>query len=118
MAWGYHLLVDAKAGELDKVRSGKVIEDFVRKLVPEIDMVAYGEPMIVHFGSEHTTGYSLVQLIETSCITGHFCDDTGDFYIDVFSCKHFENSLVISLVKEFFNPEMIHADFVTREARR
>jgi hypothetical protein len=25
-------------------------------------------------------GYSLVQLIETSAITGHFCDRSGDAY--------------------------------------
>jgi hypothetical protein len=40
------------------------------------DEKAYGAPVLEHF-AEHlpeAAGYSLVQLIETSAITGHFCD--------------------------------------------
>src|SRR5262245_51794966 len=54
-------------------------------------MKAYGAPLLERF-AEHlpeAAGYSLVQLIETSAITGHFCDLSGDAYIDIFSCKDF-----------------------------
>jgi hypothetical protein len=40
------------------------------------DAKAYGAPVLEHF-AEHlpeAAGYSPVQLIETSAITGHFCD--------------------------------------------
>ena len=55
-------------------------------------MVASGEPNIKHFAThnEDAAGYSLVQLIETSSITGHFVDKNGDCYIDIFSCKAFD----------------------------
>ena len=52
-------------------------------------MVACGEPKIEHFAANNpnAAGFSLVQLIETSSITGHFVDLNGDSYIDIFSCK-------------------------------
>ncbi len=117
--WGQHLILDALAGELSKVRSGEAIATFTADLVEEIGMVAYGEPVVVHF-AEHVpeaAGYSLVQLIETSAITGHFCDASGDFYLDVFSCKSFDTDRVVALVQAFFTPANCHVVNLVRDAR-
>jgi len=56
-------------------------------------------------------GYSLVQLIETSAITGHFCDCSGDAYIDIFSCKVYQVELTVEVVRAAFRPE--HINFIT-----
>ena len=56
-------------------------------------------------------GYSLVQLIETSAITGHFCDLSGDAYIDIFSCKDFDVELAVEVVRAAFRPQ--HINFIT-----
>ena len=58
-------------------------------------------------------GYSLVQLIETSAITGHFCDLSGDAYIDIFSCKDFDAELAVEVVRAAFRPQYIN--FITLE---
>lgn len=105
--WGKHAVVDCQAGDIEKITSKENIEAFAKELVKRIDMVAFGEPTVVHFGSGNKTGYTLVQLIETSNICGHFCDDTGDCYIDVFSCKEFDINVVLDVVREFFNPKKI-----------
>jgi hypothetical protein len=55
-------------------------------------------------------------MIETSNITGHFCDNDGNFYIDVFSCKPFENETVISVVDKYFKPEKVRTHFISRDA--
>ena len=89
--WGKHLIIDMTAGDKERVRSAAHISRFVETLVETIGMRAYGAPLLEHF-AEHVpeaAGYSLVQLIETSAITGHFCDLSGDAYIDIFSCKDF-----------------------------
>jgi S-adenosylmethionine/arginine decarboxylase-like enzyme len=57
-----------------------------------------------------------VQMIETSNITGHFCDTDGNFYIDVFSCKPFENDVVLNVIQEYFHPEKIRFHFISRDA--
>jgi|UniRef100_A0A6C0B0Z1 hypothetical protein len=41
----------------------------------------------------------LVKRIETSNITAHFCEETNDMYLDVFSCKPFNPIDVEEVVK-------------------
>jgi S-adenosylmethionine/arginine decarboxylase-like enzyme len=89
---------------------------FTKKLVKDIDMVAYGDPQIVRFGEGDKTGYTLVQLIETSNICAHFVDVDDTAYIDVFSCKPYDDQVVEDLVIEFFGPTGIRKNFVTRQA--
>ena len=115
MAWGYHLILDCYEGDKDLISNGENITAFAKTLVKRIHMKAYGEPQVIHFGEDDKQGYTLVQLIETSNIAGHFCDDTGNFYIDVFSCKPYENAVVVETVKQFFSPERIVEHYIERE---
>ena len=114
-AWGQHLILDM--GDCNANISNKsAIAAFVKELVEAIDMKAYGEPVIVHF-AEHNyeaVGYSLVQLIETSAITGHFNDNNRDAYLDIFSCKPFANDIVIQVVEKHFAPQKIHVASLVR----
>jgi S-adenosylmethionine decarboxylase len=117
-AWGVHLLLDIAACRLDAATDERVIREFVSDLVEAIEMRAHGEPLVAHF-AEHTpeaAGWSIVQLIETSNITGHFCDLSGDAYLDVFSCKSFDTARAIALVEERFSPHTIKATLVQRQA--
>jgi S-adenosylmethionine/arginine decarboxylase-like enzyme len=116
--WGWHLLLDIKSCDVASITSENNLADFLKALVERIDMVAYGEPTIKHFATHDPdkAGYSIVQLIETSNITGHFVDKNGDAYIDVFSCKPFQAEDVIAVVKEFFNPVVIKEKMVYRLA--
>ena len=61
-------------------------------MVKRIKMKAFGEPIVEHFATHDpkAAGFSLVQLIETSAITGHFVDDDGSAYLDIFSCMTFD----------------------------
>lgn len=114
--WGYHLVLNAGSCNKEAVMSAGTIYDFCKELVERIDMVAFGEPQIVKFGTGNKAGYTLVQLIETSNICAHFCDDTGDMYLDVFSCKPYSVNIVIELVEKYFRPERLGYDFLERQA--
>ena len=116
--WGKHLIIDMSSGDKSAVRSGPVIAEFVKELVDAIGMKAYGEPVLKHF-AEHVpeaAGYSLVQLIETSAITGHFCDKSGDAYIDIFSCRDFDAAVAVSVVERFFKPDNVNMIVLARQA--
>lgn len=117
MAWGFHLVVDAKACN-SNVSSVEAVESFAKTLVKAIDMVAFGEPQIVRFGTGHLQGLTLVQLIETSNICAHFCDDSGDAYIDVFSCKDFKAEDALQVIQDCFAPEKMNVIFLERDARQ
>jgi S-adenosylmethionine/arginine decarboxylase-like enzyme len=116
--WGYHLILDCRGGDLDAVRDRRTIVAFVRRLVERIDMRAYGEPVCEHFAAHDpdAAGYSLVQLIETSSITGHFVDRNGDAYLDIFSCKPFDLETARAVVREYFRPAAIRVTYLTRQA--
>ena len=116
--WGKHLIIDMTAGDKERVRSAAHISRFVEILVETIGMRAYGAPLLEHF-AEHVpdaAGYSLVQLIETSAITGHFCDLSGDAYIDIFSCKDFQAELAVEVVRAAFRPQHINFMTLVRQA--
>ena len=114
--WGYHLILDCAGCDQYAIKDYNTIYNFTKQLVNDIDMIAYGEPQIVNFGSGDKAGYTLVQLIETSNICGHFVDKNGNAYIDVFSCKPFSNDDVVEAVKLFFKPEKVRVNYLTRNA--
>jgi len=114
MSWGKHLIMNARSCNPRAIRNATIIEKFCKDLVMEIDMKAYGEPQIIHFGTGDARGYTLVQLIETSNITAHFSEKTNDMYLDVFSCKSFEAESVKRMVRKW----MIPADIECHEMLR
>lgn len=114
--WGYHLMLDCSGCDPDAIKDYDTIYRFTKKLVKDIDMVAYGEPQIVNFGSGDKAGYTLVQLIETSNICAHFVNETNTMYLDVFSCKPYDDEVVIDLVIDFFKVANVRRNFITRQA--
>ena len=108
--WGQHLILDLSGCNIAKISDGPNILEWVKKLVPAIDMVSYGEPILEHFATQkdETAGYSLIQLIETSNIAAHFAEKLGQVYIDVFSCKEFDEQVAIDICKEFFEPANVN----------
>jgi S-adenosylmethionine/arginine decarboxylase-like enzyme len=114
--WGYHLILDCSDCDHEAITSHDTIYNFTKQLVRDIDMVAYGEPQIVNFGSGNKAGYSLVQLIETSNICGHFVNETDAMYLDVFSCKPYDTDVVVNLVKKYFNANSVRVSYITRQA--
>ena len=116
--WGYHLTLDCMEGDKEKIGDRHNIRQFIKQLVKDIDMIPYGEPWIKRFATHDPIkgGYSLCQMIQTSNITGHFVDQNGNFYIDVFSCKPFDCSTVVQLVDTYFKPVEIKQHFAYRNA--
>jgi S-adenosylmethionine/arginine decarboxylase-like enzyme len=115
-SWGKHLCIDAAGCVPITIRSKHTISDFARTLVKRIDMVPFGDPQVVHFGTGNKAGYTLVQLIETSNITAHFVEETNDMYLDVFSCKEFDPKVVEKLVDQYFCPKLVKKTMLTRQA--
>ena len=81
--WGLHIAIDLGECDHAKISDGDYIRRFAVDLADHIHMKRYGEPIAVRFGAEpKVEGYSLIQLIETSCIAGHFAEDTDRAFID------------------------------------
>lgn len=106
--WGTAVSIDCYDCNPETIRSAKAIEQFTKELVNLIDMKAFGPCHVVHFGEEErVAGYSMFQLIETSCISGHFANLTNAAYIDVFSCKPFSEEVASNFCKQFFESNKV-----------
>ena len=114
--WGKHLILDAAGCSPKMIGCPKVVGGFARSLVKRIDMVPFGDPQVVMFGSGSKKGYTLVQLIETSNITAHFVEENNSMYLDVFSCKDFDPDVVEEAVKEFFDAKYFNRKVILRQA--
>lgn len=117
--WGYHLRLDVAGCELEKARSEEYIARYNESLLDLIKMKSMGEAWIKDCGPQDRPdlcGVTLLQPIETSSITAHFCNESGDVYLDVFSCKPFDSEAVIAHLREWFNPKRIRWDFTVRQA--
>ena len=98
------------------ISSKKDLWTFTDKLCKLIKMKKYGKTLLPYFGEKaaYTKGYSLVQLIETSSITGHFSEFWQTAYINIFSCKKFDPVIARNFTKKFFNAKKLKYRFITR----
>ena len=117
-SWGHHLIINAGLCDPVALRSKATITAFAKELVSAIDMVAFGPPRVVRFGSGRQMGYTLVQLIETSCISAHFAEESNDIYLDIFSCKPFVPKVAEAVFRKYFKPTKVEKMFLKRQAPR
>jgi S-adenosylmethionine decarboxylase len=114
--FGYELIMDLYGCDLTVMRSKKKLTEYIDRLCPLIDMEKYGKTLLEYFGTKqpHTKGYSLLQFIETSSITGHFSEQWRISYINIFSCKSFDPAVAKKFTKEFFKAKQARTRFIVR----
>jgi hypothetical protein len=105
--FGWELQLDLHGCNPYVIRTGTVLSAYADELVKLIDMKAYGLPLLDRFGlaSPKTAGYTLVQRIETSLISGHFSEARNSAHLNVFSCKPFDAMTVHDFSVEFFGAD-------------
>lgn len=113
-AWGLCTSVDLQDCNPETIRDGGQIEAYVIALCQVIGMKRYGDCQIVNFGEGRVAGYSMVQLIETSLISGHFANDTNRAYLDIFSCKGYDPNVVEAFSRDFFGAQSSTASVTLR----
>lgn len=102
-AWGLYSSVDIYHCDHDIITDKEMIKQYVIQLCDLLGMKRFNETQVVHFGKDRKVeGYSMVQLIETSLISGHFVNYTNTSYIDVFSCKYYEPEVIAHFSLSYF----------------
>jgi len=113
--WGFHMMVDC-SGCNKNIDDGKQIKKFIKDLVAAIKMTAVGEPFLYNFGTDSDGGWSALQLITTSNISMHGDNRIGSMYFDIFSCKPYDQSVVLKMIDERFKPKFRKVNFLYRDA--
>lgn len=102
-AWWIACSVDVYNCNPNTIRDSESIKRYVKELCELIEMKRFWDTEVVHFWEdEKVAGYSMTQLIETSLISGHFANKTNASYIDIFSCKYYNPSVVANFTTHFF----------------
>ena len=109
--WGQSCQIDIK--NCDPVNE-QAIRAYLKAIVKQIEMKAYGDPVIVYFGTGDKQGYTAIQLIETSNITCHFSEENNAAYIDIFSCKDFNVTSAAMFSKGFFGADSVEVQIQVR----
>ena len=114
--YGRELIMNLYGCNLDIISDGRKIKQFAKGLCKVINMKPYGKPQVPYFGlnQENTKGYSLLQFIETSSITGHFSESEKAAYINIFSCQEFDVDKAKSFTKDFFEAKDMREWFIVR----
>lgn len=114
--FGYELVMDLFDCDEKAISSKKKLQEYTDRLCKLIKMKKYGKTLLPYFGEKipHTKGYSLVQLIETSSVTGHFSEYWKTAYINIFSCKKYNQDIAKKFTREFFKVKRMKAKFLIR----
>ena len=81
-------------------------------------MKQYGPSQIIHFGEGDKFGYTLVTLLSTSNLTGHWSEDMNSGFIDCFSCKDYDPAIVEQVAREFFRPQKVERIVLDRNCEK
>ena len=114
--YGKELILDLYKCNPESIRSKKKILEYSNKLCKLIKVKKYGKPIIERFALhlDHAAGYSLVQLIESSLVSGHFSELWNGAFINIFSCKDFDDKKAANFAKKFFNAKKIKERILIR----
>lgn len=115
--FGMEVVLDLYGCNLETIRSKEKLQEYTRELCRVIGMTPYGAPFAERFGLNEakTAGYSIVQLIETSSITGHFSEERNSAYINIFSCKEFDPKQAAEFSKDFFEADRVESTLHIRK---
>lgn len=116
--FGWLLVVDLHGCDEEAVTKAAHIATFVAHLCDDaLKMRRFGEPLLEWFGEADpkTEGFSVVQLIETSSVVGHFSALRRSAHIDIFSCKEFESQAAVDLCARWFGAARTESQLIVRK---
>lgn len=114
--FGKELILDLEECDSKVIRSKKKISEYLEKICELIRVKKYGNPIIKRFGfsKDFTLGFSFLQLIETSLISGHISELWNKAFINIFSCKLFDDKKATDFTKKFFRAKRIKKRILIR----
>jgi len=95
----FHLIIDVLDVDVDKLNNKNFLINLIYKLVELLNMKILFGPRIIK-GVEENPGLTAFCIIDFSHISIHTFTKTGEFYLDVFSCKSFNKNKVIQFIKK------------------
>lgn len=102
--YGKELSIDLYDCDPETIKSAKKLKEYVAKLCKVLEVKPFGPTTVKRFALHigHAAGYSLVQLIESSLLSGHFSEMWNRAYLNMFSCNDFDDKKAVDFAMKFF----------------
>jgi S-adenosylmethionine/arginine decarboxylase-like enzyme len=119
--YGYELIMDLHGCDVSKFNRTS-LDNYFEKLCKAIDMKRCdlhfwdydGVPEEERTNEAHLLGTSAVQFITTSNITIHTLELLGAAYVNIFSCKPFDEKAAEKVTREWFGANGCRTRFIER----
>ncbi len=119
--YGFELIMDLHGCDESRFNR-ESLDEYFEKLCKAIDMKKceryfwddVGLPEEEKQTSPHTKGTSAVQFILTSTIVVHTLDLLKAVYVNIFSCKPFDEKAAEQITKEWFGAQESRTHFIER----
>ncbi len=100
-----HLVIDGYGGDFDSLGNVELIYEFLRDYPDRIGMTRVAPPQVYTYQGQKPGDWGLsgFVLIAESHITVHTFPERGYVNIDIFSCKQFDASAALPVVKRMFS---------------
>lgn len=118
--WGYHLILNLSDCNLETMKDKDHIQKCVNEILEKTDMHPMGPTIFEYaeYSDEHAevAGYTVVQVIITSCLVMHLAESSKAIYFDFFSCKQYDKEVVKKIVTDYFKCTSMSENYLTRKA--
>ena len=113
---GFELVLDLQFCDKTAFSRTKILKYFIR-LCKLLKMQPHGKPIFWKDAHKkgHMQGISAIQLIETSSIAIHEFGRGETAFVNIFSCKKFNQKKAENFTKKFFGAERLKARFLLRK---
>ncbi len=104
--WGLDLAINLQNCDLGVIQSEEHLTIYLVEICDLMKMNRVGDPQFTYLSPTIAlAGYTVVQLIETSSIIIHLCDQPQSAYFNLFSCREFNPVIVTKNTMQFFKTE-------------
>jgi S-adenosylmethionine/arginine decarboxylase-like enzyme len=117
--WGWTTMIDASGCDRERITSEANFQAFIDELLEKIEMVKIGD-LNIHWCETNDPkkyGHSIYQLLQDSNVSAHFCPEDGNqAYVDIFSCKEYDEVMVLDIFDKYFLPNAFNSQTFERRA--
>jgi S-adenosylmethionine decarboxylase len=100
----FHIIVDLQRVEIERLNNSETLSTFLQTLSKTIDMNILFGP-IVKEGIPENPGLTGFVIIDYSHISIHTFTKTQEAFVDIFSCKTYEQAKALQAVIDYFGVE-------------
>lgn len=115
--FGWELVLDLYSCNRTTIADAESIRNFAIKLWDAAGMKSNAEP-VTPCGAESIKDdkiSSIVQLIGSGSVTGHFSVTNGAAYLNIFSLEKFDIEKVENFSKKYFGANSVRSSFIIRK---